>query len=275
MKKQRIYFNPEKQIFRAGNNEDGSKYLEGYAALYNTRSHYIMDYSGFYFEEIKRGAFDNVLNSNDLDVVLVFNHKNDNVMARTSNKTLVLESDDIGLKFRAELANVSYANDTHELVSRGDLFQMSFAMILNQKDFEKSKLEDGSTLRTINNVSRLYDVSVVTRAAYPETNVIARDEKQDEPEPETEEPETEEPETEETEEKVEDVEIEAQLMFGDLGSIPFKINKSDVDAFIKSMETEETPDKEPKEEETPEETPEEDQRSLKMKMKTTILKLQN
>jgi len=166
---ERVYDSKDLQ-FRAVEEGD-EKILEGYAALFNVRSKLL--FNSFY-EEIERGAFDDVLQRNDLDVVLNFNHNNSQVMARTTNGTLTLRSDDTGLFFRATLPNTSYANDVYELVKRGDIFQNSFAFLPAKNGYSQRKLESGEDLVTVTKVERLRDVSAVTFPAYAETEVQAR-----------------------------------------------------------------------------------------------------
>jgi len=156
--------------------EGDEKILEGYAALYGVRSKLL--YNSFY-EIIEERAFDDVLQRDDLDVVLNFNHDNKMVMARTTNGTLKLRSDETGLYFRATLPDTSYANDVYELVKRGDIFQNSFAF-LPEKDGYRQETIEGNEVVTITKVAKLRDVSAVTFPAYAETNVEARDEEQTE-----------------------------------------------------------------------------------------------
>jgi len=96
-------------------------------------------------------------------------------MARTTSGTLKLNADEKGLKFRALLPNnVSYVNDTFELVSRGDLNANSFAFFVMPEGQRWEKDGDGNPVRFITKIQRLSDVSVVTNAAYPDTELAAR-----------------------------------------------------------------------------------------------------
>lgn len=151
--------------FRALQDENGEKVLEGYAAVFNSRSELL----GNFYEEIEYGAFAEVLGN---DAVALLNHDSNYPLARVSNGSLVLEQDEVGLKTRFKLPDTSYARDIWNLVGEGILKQMSFAFAVGKDSW--SKLEDGTPLRKIRSVSRLYDVSVVTYPAYPETSVQAR-----------------------------------------------------------------------------------------------------
>ena len=76
--------------------EDGeeTRKITGYAAVFNKWSNPLgMD--GWFREKIDARAFDNVLND---DVVAVFNHDNNIILAR-NKKTLNLLIDEIGLRY--------------------------------------------------------------------------------------------------------------------------------------------------------------------------------
>lgn len=155
--------------------EEGKKYIEGYAAKYDTRSKYLFDRNkGFFIETIERGAFGDVLKNENIDVIANRNHNNDLMFGRTSNGTLQLNEDEIGLRIKVEMPNTSYANDTLELINRGDLSKMSFAFSLKPENQIWTKDEEGNTLRRITGFRNLYDISVVTTPAYDDTSVASR-----------------------------------------------------------------------------------------------------
>ena len=168
---QRVYDSKDLK-FRAVEGENKEMILEGYAALFNVRSKLL--YNSFY-EVIERKAFDEVLKSKELDVVLNFNHDNNLVMGRTTNGTLELSTDETGLFFRAVLPDTTYARDVYELVKRGDIFQNSFAFMPAKDGYRAETSEDGNDLYTVTRVERLRDVSAVTFPAYSETTLSARE----------------------------------------------------------------------------------------------------
>lgn len=146
--------------------------LEGYAAIFNSQSH---DLGGFR-EVLMPGCFDSVLRTNP-DVRALVNHDSNQVIGRTKNGTLSLEADGTGLFMSCALPDTQTARDLHTLISRGDVSQCSFSFKLNDGDDEWSNAQDASgqyTLRTVRNVSHLYDVSCVTYPAYENTSVSAR-----------------------------------------------------------------------------------------------------
>ena len=126
MKKTLRNLSPEQVSFRAFE-DNGERYLEGYASVFNQRSKIIFENNRLFYEVINRNAFDDVLQSSDLNVILTFNHDRGRVMARTKSGALELSTDDYGLKYKAKVPNTTLGNDVYELVSRGDLFENSFA----------------------------------------------------------------------------------------------------------------------------------------------------
>lgn len=137
--------------------------ITGYAALFDSRSE---DLGGF-VEEIDRGAFAEALKREDLDVRFLINHDSNLVLARTRSGTLELTEDQRGLRIYARVAPYSYAEDLRIAIERGDVDQMSFAFTTEEDSW--SKTEDGANLRRVQRVKDLFDVSVVTYPAYPET----------------------------------------------------------------------------------------------------------
>jgi HK97 family phage prohead protease len=174
-------FKPTEQTqFRASEDtETGKKYLEGYAAVFNNRSKLIADWGANYYEILERSAFDEVLKDEALDTVFAVQHNRGDILGRTTSGTLVMSTDDVGLRFKVELPDTQLAHDTYELVKRGDLAENSFAFGLSEGEgYEWSETEEGDALRTISSVSRLVDVSLVTDAAYSNTTIEARGHKE-------------------------------------------------------------------------------------------------
>jgi HK97 family phage prohead protease len=174
--------------------KDG-KTISGLAATYNKLSSPIpagRDSSRSFREKLAPGAFRSAVASGQ-DVTLLVNHDPDKLLGRTASGTLQLNDTKRGLEFRCSMPNTQLGNDTREMIERGDLNGCSFGFALGKRDDDWSEEEDdeedlfgkddnnqkvqkrGKTLvRTIRNVSKLYDVSVVTRPAYNGTSVDCR-----------------------------------------------------------------------------------------------------
>lgn len=149
------------------------KYLEGYAAVYNSKTT-IRDYTGEYDEMIIPGAFDDALKDPALDVVALFDHEGQ-PLGRTTSGTLKLSSDNHGLRYSVKLPNTQLGNDVHEMVKRGDINGSSFGFMPEDdgEHWDSSGGEGGRALRTLTKL-RLFDVSPVMTPAYKKTTVMAR-----------------------------------------------------------------------------------------------------
>ena len=155
---------------------DGKRIIEGYALLWNHESRLISTFwEGEFYEVIQRGAFDKVLASNDLNVKYYFNHNRDKIIARTKSGTLKLVSDERGLQYIIEdVPDISYANDLYKSIERGDIYESSFAFMVDDGGQNWTKRADGADLRTVVEASYLDDVSSVTDGAYSNTDVAVR-----------------------------------------------------------------------------------------------------
>ena len=140
----------------------GQTAIVGYAAVYNRLS---LDLGGFR-EMILPGAFDKVLSRQrgKQDVIAVFNHDPNILLGRTSSGTLQLSSDDKGLKYT--VTPPAERADIISLILRRDLLGSSFAFTV-AKDSESFSSDANGAVRTIREVSGLYDVGPVVNAAYP------------------------------------------------------------------------------------------------------------
>ena len=140
---------------------DGDKQtVVGYGAVFNSMSN---DLGGFR-EYISPEAFEGRM---DDDVRFLFNHDANYVLARTTNGTLRMSVDEKGLRYEADMPNTSTARDLVELLKNGTVNQSSFAFIVEDDSWE---VKDGINIRTINKVSRLYDLSSVVYPAYSEAS---------------------------------------------------------------------------------------------------------
>ncbi|NKD37889.1 HK97 family phage prohead protease [Enterococcus casseliflavus] len=152
--------------------KEGKKIITGYAIKFGQKSKKL----GNYYEIIDRNALNNV----DLtDVKALVDHDYSKVLGRTLSNTLVLEVDEIGLKFEIELADTSYANDLYKSIERGDINECSFGFKIDETDRNSTTVEriDSDTyLRTVKKIKELREISIVSLPAYENTNAeIKRD----------------------------------------------------------------------------------------------------
>jgi len=174
---ERRYFPVSVTIEKRNDGEPDSRKIVLYAAAFNKWS---QNFGGWFREKFDRNAFNNVLNSED--TVALFNHDMNQVLARNKN-TLALSVDDTGLRSEFDLPNTTLGNDMLELVKRGDIKFGSVAFSVKVQKWAKSEIPtEVEEDRTILEVEKLYDVSLVTTPAYPDTSVARRsfDESQEE-----------------------------------------------------------------------------------------------
>ena len=103
------------------------------------------------------------------DIVLITNHDGGQIPLARSPKTLALTVTENGLEMTAELPDTEQARAVYEAVKRGDLSQMSFAFDVGEYTFDEQ-----TQTRTITQISKIYEISIVNYAAYKQTNVTAR-----------------------------------------------------------------------------------------------------
>lgn len=147
---------------RTAKADDGSLTLSGYAAVFNLPS---CDLGGWQ-EVIKPQAFTKSL-ATDPDVVCLRDHDMSILLGRTVSKTLTLTQDDKGLRFECKLPATTQAADLVVLIDRGDINGCSFGFICQADEWFFQ--EDGTAIRQVIDAD-LFDVSVVTHPAYPDTN---------------------------------------------------------------------------------------------------------
>jgi HK97 family phage prohead protease len=154
--------------------EDAPRVISGYAAVFNQQAEIGRWYR--YKEQIASDAFEGC---NYDKCVACFNHNTDNILARYASGTLKLSVEEVGLRFEFEVPNTTVGNDMYELVKRGDISQCSFAFVVEEDTWRYSEDMDGVDERTINKISELWDVSLVTYPAYEGTSVDARSAEED------------------------------------------------------------------------------------------------
>lgn len=142
--------------------------IRGYAAVFNQLSE---DLGGFR-EQLSTGAFTDAMSNSDVRALI--NHDPNLVLGRNKAGTLAMREDTAGLFVEITPPDTQAARDLVELMTRGDVNQMSFAFTVAKEDQTWTRDGTGPWLRTIKKISRLYDVSVVTYPAYAQTSAAVR-----------------------------------------------------------------------------------------------------
>lgn len=158
--------------FRTETREEGEGLpdLVGHAAVFD-KEVTIRGFFGDFIESIAPGAFKDSLERKD-DVRALFNHDPNHVLGRTESGTLELREDDVGLHSRISPPDTQLGRDLTELVSRGDISQMSFGFVVKREEVEDLDDEDSRVMfkRRILE-AELFDVSPVTFPAFDMTDI--------------------------------------------------------------------------------------------------------
>lgn len=145
-----------------------SRKVEGYGVVFNSES---VDLGGF-TEVILPGAIseETVRNS---DILFLLDHNRERgVLARSKNGagSLKVEIDERGVRYEFEAPNTALGDEILEGLRRQDINKCSFAFTVAEDSWVKR--EDGTILRTISKIDRLYDISIVYNPAYEDTCVV-------------------------------------------------------------------------------------------------------
>lgn len=153
--------------------------IEGYAVVFNQRSEVMLDWSPEhgvrkFVEIISPNAITEDLIQRS-DVKAVIEHNRERLLAR-SNKgigTLALTIDERGVKYRFDSPKTNDGDYAIEMVSRGDIQGSSFKFS-NKRETDTWTKEGGVWVRTINNISGIYDITITSDPAYSQTDVSVR-----------------------------------------------------------------------------------------------------
>lgn len=142
--------------------------LAGHAAVFNQLSENL----GGFREQIKPGAFSDAVLADD--VRALFNHDRNFVLGRSTSGTLRMREDDVGLAVEIDVPDTASVRDqVLAPIERGDVSQMSIGFQVKPGGQDWAEDDEGRLIRTLTSV-RLFDVSPVTFAAYPQTDVAIR-----------------------------------------------------------------------------------------------------
>jgi uncharacterized protein len=161
--------------------KNGKRILKGYAARFSKLSYNL----GGFRENLAAGCFSRCLRKNP-DILMFRGHDPTAILARCSNRTLVVQEDDQGLKFEAELQDTQVARDVYTDVKAANIRGMSFGMVVHSDHWSEIDDCDPDTdddcddedrgrvpLRTVVDCD-LFEISPVSMPAYGDTEVNAR-----------------------------------------------------------------------------------------------------
>lgn len=154
-------------VFSSQNAErrlDSDHYVEGYAARFEP---YVLfeDEDGPIYERFEPGCF---ADADMSDVIMQYDHAG-KVLARTSNNTLIVEADEHGLFFAADLGKTEAARSLYDDVEAKMVTKMSWRWKVGDCYYDQES-------RTIvhRTVKKIYDVAAVSIPANDDTNINAR-----------------------------------------------------------------------------------------------------
>lgn len=172
MQKRVLLSNITARAFDAGTE---NKYIvEGYAAVFNNR-YTLRKGAGWEWQEtIDKNAFDGCEMA---DVLFQYNHEG-RVLARTTNGTLTLNTDERGLHVTATLGGTDDGRALWQDIQGGYVNKMSFSFLASRVEETEERVQGASGgrvyLDTIKSFERVYDVSAVSIPANEETEIEAR-----------------------------------------------------------------------------------------------------
>lgn len=159
--------NLQMQDIQTRNDEDSKNlYLEGYFAKFGD----VYEVWDGVTESIHSGAFTDSING---DIRALYNHNTDFILGRTTNGTLELRQDEVGLWGRITLnPKDTEAMNVYERIARGDITGCSFGFEIEKE--ERTVSDNGDVHFEILKVNPLYEISVTPFPAYESTYVEAR-----------------------------------------------------------------------------------------------------
>lgn len=166
--------------FERRSDEEGMT-VTGYATVFNTEYDlYRFSEPGYTYvvrEKVDPSAF---AETDMRDVIMQYNHEG-RVFARTSNGTLTVSPDDVGLRIRADLGGTELGRQVYEEINGGYTTKMSFGFRVAKDERNSTEVRDEETgvttvtvVRTILAFEKLYDVSAVSLPANDATSISSR-----------------------------------------------------------------------------------------------------
>jgi HK97 family phage prohead protease len=176
-------------VREAGEDQAESRRVDGRPIIFGVRSRNLTPWSDdrVVYEVLEAGCISPDLIQRS-DILLNINHstKVTDILGRRRNGqgTLELNLRESYVAASCDLPRTNCANDTLELIKRGDISGMSFAFRDDWQDTENgvsyertNETIDGKVvwIRHVKRITELHDVSIVTNPAYEQTSVVTRE----------------------------------------------------------------------------------------------------
>jgi HK97 family phage prohead protease len=164
----RITFSDATIEYRDAGDGEKRPTIVGYGAVFNSESRNL----GGFVETVHPSAFDDVLSTNP-DVLGLYNHDKNKLLARSSNGSLKLTVDPYGLRYEMSLPATRDAEDVATMVKERLVTGSSFAFAVRKNGGDVwSTDERGIRRREIRSIGLLEDVGPVVRPAYDASSVV-------------------------------------------------------------------------------------------------------
>lgn len=150
--------------------DGGGHEISGYAIVFNQPS----EDMGF-IEYITPGALDKVSLK---QLLLLYGHDFNNILARADSGTLTTRVDDKGLFFDAKIPDTTLGNDVYTNIANGNIKGASFRFDIADNGDEWSTDENDQLIHTVTEISNLPEISLTPYPAYTETSVQIQRSKQ-------------------------------------------------------------------------------------------------
>lgn len=130
--------------------DDGRRIVRGYATTFNNE--YTLFSTGEYtvVEKVDPHAFDDC---DLLDVIMQYDHEG-RVFARTSNNTLAVAADEVGLAIEAELSGTEIGRQLYEEIEGGYTTKMSMGFRVAEDKREVIEDHDNGTVTVIRTITK-------------------------------------------------------------------------------------------------------------------------
>ena len=151
-------------LFKREEEGEYSGVFRGYSISFNEWS---VDLGGFK-EMILPSAWET---ADTRECLAVFNHKEDNLLGSAKAGTLRFFPDERGVLTEVDMADTTVSKNCAEWVKRGDISTQSFKFTVEEDDWTYDETEQVWRC-VIKKFGKIYDTSLVTRAAYPEGTTV-------------------------------------------------------------------------------------------------------
>lgn len=159
-------------IIEREDDNDERMEVRGYASTFNEPYTLYEDDEIVIQEQVSPDAFRDADMS---DVIMQYDHQG-RVFARMSNGTLAVTPDERGLAIRADLGGTDIGRQLFEEIKGGYTTKMSYGYKVADERWDSRTLNDGRSLdlRTVTQISKVYDVSAVSLPANDGTSISVR-----------------------------------------------------------------------------------------------------